>query len=432
LQPVEGAAPPPAPTPEPVAVSPYNGAADDFVSNEPGCASTCITSALLRKDALQPDLDFEIKTNVNAKVHIWISTNSPTIISGIPVFPGVTPRFSPGFAKTWQTELKPLEYDTKYYVIVRATDYYGHQQYALTSLTTREEPGMGELIGNGGGCYYQCITDAHVQSTIDYSQVDLSIATNTAATLHVAISTQQPGTIAGKPFLPQDEDFALLPGNGPVQHGRASGLAPDTVYNVVVKATDNDGFTAHRVGQFRTSPLPPRVPSPTDVLIRFEKITITGDGDISPGNRGEIQLAWGFKDGSLFGLRDWDTLDAGAVVDLPDDSGRWVRIEPGGALPQLLANGREDDHVVGEGMRGCRQGGFGLTMIPANDDDDCGVATNVAFLDQREVGWLNTIPACAGYGFSGEKANDKCFEIRSADMGNDYPEFKVLVSYHIG
>ena len=428
LQLVEGAAPPPA-TPEPVAVPPYNGAAGDFTSNAPGCKSNCITSALLRKHAFDADLDFEITTNVDTRVHIWIADRAPTLIGGVPVFPGVAPQSSPGLAKSWQTTLNGLAYDTTYYVIVRAFDAYGGQKYAATSITTRSVPGPGELVGNGGGCYYQCITAAQAHATDNYSVVDFTIATKVAATLDVAISTQSPGTIGGKPVLPKDETFGFLPANGPVAHGRATGLEADTTYNVVVRATDNNGFTAHAVGQFKTSPLPPRVPSPSDVLIVFEKVTITADGDINPGNRGDIKLQWGLADGSYFGSRSEDTLDVGDVVTLPNGSGRWVRVEPGAAMPRIVVNATEDDHVVMEAHDDCRLLGIGLVMWTINNED-CGTTTNVALLD-REVAWINTLPTCAQYGMT-TRPDHRCYELRSADMGNDYAEFKMLVSFKVG
>ena len=40
-----------------------------------------------------------------------------------------------------------LSYDTTYNVIVRATDLYGNQRYATTSIRTIHQPGAGDLAG---------------------------------------------------------------------------------------------------------------------------------------------------------------------------------------------------------------------------------------------------------------------------------------------
>jgi hypothetical protein len=129
------------------------------------------------------------------------------------------------------------------------------------------------------------------------------------------------------------------------------------------------------------------------------------------------------------------TVPSGAVSMwismLPNGSGRWVRVEPGGTLPKLVVNGREDEHVAGEAHRDCRLLGFGITLHTINDED-CGTTTKVAILDHREVSWINTLLTCAQYGITGARANHRCFQLRSADMGNDFAEYTAIVSFKVG
>jgi hypothetical protein len=418
--------------PDPVGIPtlPSNAPAGDLTSNAVGCASNCITSALLSKNAISPDLDFSITTNVATKVHVWIGTGQPQMISGVPVLIGVTPVTSGSFAKQWSTDLGDLAFATTYTVIVRATDNQGNQQYASTPITTIDPPGGGQLTGNGGGCYHQCIESAHLTG-LTYDHTDIVVIGNHSATFTVTVSTQTPGWIGGNPILPPDRPFQITQQNDTAIRGTASQLTSDTTYHVLVKATDSDGFTSHAIGQFHTPALPPPPPPPTDVLIQFNRFDIIDDADPGWRNRGEISLRWGIDDDLYSGTRDEEKIHSGTLVQLPSGSGRWVTVEPGGMLPALVGNAAErdwDDDQVGTDL--CNYG-FNPVWV-ATAIDDCDLLINAAVLDPQPLSFIDTLPMCSAFGYDDWRADHRCAVIESPSNNSAYAHFRVVVSFHIG
>lgn len=417
--------------PDPVNVPPVptNAPAGDLTSNAVGCASNCITSALLRKNAFTADLDFEITTNVATQVHVWIGTRQPLVLEGVPVLTGVTPVASGTFATTWSTDLGGLAFSTKYTVIVRATDNQGNQQYASTPITTIAPPGGGQLTGSGGGCYYQCIESAHLTG-LSYDRTDIVVVGNHPATFSVTVSTQQPGWIGGNPILPADRPFEITQQDSKAIRGTASQLTPDTTYHVLVKATDSDGFTSHAIGQFRTPGPPPPPPPPTEVLIMFNRFDIIDDADPGWRNRGEISLRWGMADGLYSGSRDEAKIQSGTLVQLPAGSGRWVAVEAGGMLPALVGNAAERDWDGENEVDSCIAGSPPVWTPTAIDD--CDLLINVATLEPQPLSFIDTLPKCKAFGYNDWRADHRCAVIESPSRNPAYVYFRVVVSFHIG
>jgi hypothetical protein len=416
---------PPAPVPVPVF-----GGIDDLTSNAVGCAATCIVEALLHHQQIAADLDLTIETNVAGTVRVWISKQPPVMIGGVPVFPGKQPIVSPAGVTSWATTLGGLSYDTQYHVIVRVDDQYGNKEYATTPVTTRSAPGGGALVGNATGCQLQCITRAEVVSSNDYSVVALMVDTNVPAEIRVAISTSEPGWVGENPLLPEDEVFTVASTTPQGIVGSASGLDPDTTYHVVVKATDANGSYAWAVGQFHTDPLPPRVVTPTDVYVEFERIELLHDGDPSWKNRGEIGLVWGFFDPyDVVGSRPYDKMSDGDSYTVPDGHGRWFSLEPGDRIPDINVTAHEFDLAL-DGDGGDCLSGETLADAP-HVDDPCDTTVNPAEFNGATLESLSGLAPCIAYGLTGPAANDRCARFESPEMGDSFARIAVIVRFHI-
>lgn len=407
---------------DPVAV-PALAVIGDLTSNAVGCESNCIIRALLHPKLLVADVGLEVETNVAATITVWITKNPVEITDGVPTFPGVLPiASSPGPQEQWSTDLGPLEFDTTYYVIVRATDLYDNSRYAVTDFTTIGPPSPGQLVGNGGGCYYQCIVSGSVMPTDSYDTVLLVVTTSVPADFDIAVSTQEPGFVGDSPILPHDEPFIVEQDSGTAIGGSITGLSADTTYHVVVKATDANGFTAHAIGEFHTS-TPPRVPAgPTEVFIRLERVTITEDGD--PVGAGEILISWGLANGDYFAYRDFDRTVSGDTVVLPPDTGTWVSVPADGDLPNFAVNTIELDYTPYI----CTTGYASLDLFP-DEDIGCGTRSNFAATGVLPLTWLNEMVACSSL-FNVPFGQDRrCLVVESQNLGNAWPAFTAIVSF---
>jgi hypothetical protein len=418
--------------PDPVAIpdASSNEAPGSLTSNAFGCQSDCIVSALLRFDAIQPDLGFEIETNVAARTHVWIGTGSIIISNGVPVLPGVTPVASDGFGHQWSTTLTGLQHDTDYTVIVRATDQQGTQRYALTQVRTIPAPGGGQLVAGGSGCYFGCIETAFIASAT-YDRADIVVTTDTPAEIEVTVSTQAPGTIGDRPVLPADRPFQVTQANPKGIRGTASQLLPNTTYHVLVTAIDAEGGRSDGIGSFTTPALPPPPPPPVDVLINFNRFDIIYDGDPGSLNRGEISLAWGMADGVYVGHRSEEKVDDNTTIQLPAGSGRWVTLGPDGMLPALVGNVAERDwHNDGLGSDICANGTSVVWNVTHNDP--CDLWINLAELPPQPLSFLDDLPYCTAFGYQDWRADHKCAVLGSYDMGERYATFRVVVSFLVG
>jgi hypothetical protein len=408
-------------------------APDSLSSNEFGCKSRCITSALLNRNHFSPDVEFTMETNVTTTSHVWVLPNGPYIVNGIPAFAGKAPvATSGGAVHSWATTLGSLQHDTTYRIVVGAVDQHGNPEYATTTFTTVGAP--DNLVAAGSPCLFQCITEGNVIPVYSYNIVDLEVKANADVQIDFAVSTQEPGTIGGHPFLPNEVSIANLNSSAQSKRVRMGSLSADTTYHVVAKATDVEGNTAYAVGQFHTDqapPPPPPAPAPTDVYISFERVHIHGDGDQSAVNKGEISLTW-FVGESLNhqiyqGQRAEEKIDAGVSVVLPQNAGTWVAIPEGGSFPEIIVNADEDDANVGY----CSSG-IGIQTYPYFNEQ-CDTTVNVIKTNNNlSLGWLDLMKPCTDYGLTGWKATGLCTVMSSAHISDDYVDFDVLISFHVG
>jgi hypothetical protein len=432
LAPFESPAPP---DPDPVAVPPYDAdGPGGLVSNAYGCLSDCIVHALLIPQTFHTDLGVDVETNVPAASYVWATTTQPAIQGGVPVMTTWPTIYNQHESKEWTSTLTGLAFATTYHIVVMVVDDHGNETWAMTTYTTVDAPGPGQLVGNGDGCYYQCITDAILYPGETFDTVDMVLVASLDVDFDVAVSTSAPGTIAGKPFLPEDEPFAIVQDGGNDVRGRVTGLQPDTVYNVVVRATDGDGFTAHAVGQFRTDPAP--APVPTDVKITWERIHVADDGDPGAWGQGEIGFAWGLGPENAhwrtYGNRYEEKIDDGTSIVLGGPNHAWASVLPGESLPTVVVNARErDSNGVLHLPEPCVNF-FPTHLEPVPKyNSSCLDRTNVARYDVPTLETIRQLPPCRIYGLTGDQEEDRCVVIESPTVNENYAQIDVLVSFHI-
>ena len=105
---------------------------------EPGCASQCITKAVVTPgEGLAPS-HLSVRTHTPAKLQLYISRGAPIWDGEVPHFADVDGARNSGDAlvESWETDLTGLDPSTTWHGIVRATDANGHKAYAVGSFVT--------------------------------------------------------------------------------------------------------------------------------------------------------------------------------------------------------------------------------------------------------------------------------------------------------
>lgn len=128
-----------------------------------------------------------------------------------------------------------------------------------STLAIPQVPGIGYTAAPGsGGCSLQCITRAWLTPQAANTDLALEIETTVPASLRVWVSTGMPVLLGGTPSFPGvTSPIAAHDGLVDGWTTTLSGLEPATTYNIIVRATDENGKQAHRVGSFTTvTPVP--------------------------------------------------------------------------------------------------------------------------------------------------------------------------------
>ena len=442
--PPEGVPPMPEPEPEPpVSVSDVaDGAPGNLTGNEVGCESRCITRALLHKNIRTADVDFEMRTNVATTRAIWVLPNGPFVVDGLPVHMRNAPYatdMQPG--KSWNLPITGLEHGRSYRIVVTAADNQGNVEMATTVMTTTDGP-ADDLASPGSPCNFDCLTSATVIPGPDFGRASISIEANAPVLFEVAISTSEPGTIDGNPFLPNDVTITDVTASDVSYQANAIGLAPKTEYYIVVRVTDDEGNRNYATGSFTSLPAPV-VPDPEPlpdesvfVATWIERVHIHENGDNV--GRGEVSMRYG-----IFDLGD-DTPESEAATDH-----RWVRpfvkvsdgesmdaygmrlseVDPWERLPSVIVNAAESD-AVGDPLTDC---GFEVAAQLAGSDriSTCDQALTAAVLDDITVGWIETLPSCDGYGVEIAQSSDRCFVLKSGPSPDGFVVFDALIVFRI-
>lgn len=392
-----------------------------------GCATQCITKALLRPNATTPNVGLQIGTTTPAYLSVFVSTDPPVIGPNGPVFAGVAPMDHTDDLRTgWTARLAPLAPDTTYYVIVRAIDADGDRAFRHGSFHTRTPvQGPGGLAQPGGpaGCAAQCITKAWLSPAGGAqagTTVGLDVASHTPAQFQASVSTQAPTLTDGVPSFAQTVEWA----NSGLQYAKTwqvdlSGLTPGTDYHIIVAAQDAQGRKAWRVGQFRTVPAP-------DVDLDLALVSVRVDRDGDGIGRGELSMGWRIGEHTVatFGeakREDGDLVTFGTTptrITVPGMSG-WLPVV------RVAAMERDPD--------GLSEFCAGPAGVPDSQGSNgaCDVKWNVAASGLVKADQLDGLAACETVPTGQRFAGYRCMEFASAANGDDYPSITAVVAIRV-
>jgi hypothetical protein len=388
-----------------------------------GCAVQCIVSGRITANATSPDVTMEVGLNTAADITVWVDTQVPVELDGVPVFPGVQPLAQTVIAQTaWSTTLGPLQPASKYHLIVAATDEFDHTSYRTGHFTTiTPVPLADDLASPDGpaGCFAQCITTALVSPGHDSST--LHVETHTSAMIDVWVSTDAPDVSGDVPAFGGDVPKAATTDGLDVMSWVAEldGLYADTTYHIIVRGSDLSGGDSYRVGTFHTAHGP-------QIVVRFRSIAIVGDGDDSAlWNPGELSFRWGFGDVTL-GSRGEEKISINNAFLLPDDPTRtsFVFTDEGGFIPTLYISAAERDP---DGLSEFCSAGDAVPH-EAGRNDKCDLKWTVASSGLITTDSFDSFPRCSQFELA-DSADLPCLVLESTDEGDDYPLFWAVVSF---
>jgi len=103
-------------------------AGPDQIDSGVGCAAQCIEHALFTQTKPAVSVaNVDIETATEAKIQIVVSRDEPAqTAAGPSQWDVVSSQTSPGFVRTWKTQVGGLRPATRYYVVVRAKDTHDH------------------------------------------------------------------------------------------------------------------------------------------------------------------------------------------------------------------------------------------------------------------------------------------------------------------
>jgi hypothetical protein len=103
-----------------------------------GCSAQCITRALFTQQAPSASIaHLDVATATDARIQVVVSRDKPSnSTSGPAQHDVVSSQSSPGFTRSWKTQVGGLGYGTKYYAVVRATDSQGRTSVRQGSFRT--------------------------------------------------------------------------------------------------------------------------------------------------------------------------------------------------------------------------------------------------------------------------------------------------------
>jgi len=394
-------------------VTPVPGHLGTITSGFSGCQLECVTSALLSANHVNADMTLDVNTTV--PVHFEVEVNEVGGDWG--------EHFNnSGYAEQWSTTLGPLAPDTTYDLTLIAIDTDGFSKMYDHRFTTADI--VDGFASNHTGCALECITSGSVQIDGDPNDVEVQVVTNTPAALQVWVSTGAPTWVDDPDAKPLPETLVYSNENPSTSWTfDVNGLDFDTEYHVVARAFDDHG-EHYRVGTFQTGADPS-----IGVLVTFEEINLTYDGDKGKLNRGEVAFGWGFDDG-LLGYRSEEKMHA-RTIDLGSNNARWFAVDAdGGSIPNPIMVATERD---ADGLVEFCAAGVGLSTS-SHYIADCDTKTNTAhFGGSITLADIESFPTCAEFGVEAG-IGTRCAALGSAVFGtrdDDYAHFSVIVSFWV-
>jgi hypothetical protein len=400
--------------------------ASDDLSAGPGvggCGNQCITKAALSTGYGSPDVGLDVATTVPAKVRVYLSTSAPAFTdAGDPWFPGQPPKAtSASLVQSWKTSLTGLEATTKYFIIVKATDADGDTAYrhgSFKTITPVQVDGGFALGGEEPGCANGCITKATVTPGDGSDPAKVVVRTHTPAVIQIMLSRKAPTTKDGHPHV-EPKDVWHTSGLDHIEawDDLVHGLQPATTYHGVIVARDANGHADYATGSFTTDGV--------DVVITIHKVHVSGDGDSSPGNRGELSFKWGVgTPPNLAGYRGEDKVHSGTDVHFSEAHRSYTVYDATGDLPVVRMVGIERD---ADGRSDFCTAGTGVFM-ESGSNGGCDWKWTAARSGTVRAGDLAQLPECSHYGVD-DAGLDGCLRVESEDHGDDHPRYWFVVSY---
>jgi hypothetical protein len=391
-----------------------------------GCSNQCITKALLKPNATTPNVGLEIATNTPAYLSVFVSKVAPVIGPNGPVFAGVAPiDHTDDLRTSWTAQLKPLQADTTYYVIVRAIDADGDKAFRTGSFHTNDgSVGPGGLANPGGpaGCSLQCITSALISQAhgdAAGTEVGLAVASHTDALFQASVSRDAPTVSGGVPSFAHTDAWANSGLNyDDTWHVQLGNLTPQTKYYIVVRAEDRQGRASYRSGQFTTASSP-------SMQAKFALVSVHIDGDGDKVGRGEISLGWRVGDTTVatfaehkrdagdrltFGTTPW-TVDQTMAGFLPT-----VRVQ----ATERDADGKLEFCTLGSGV-----------SDNSGRNDSCDIKWIVADSGLVKADQIEGFPACETLPTGDRFPGYRCMELTTEDRGSDYPKITAVVAIRV-
>jgi hypothetical protein len=392
-----------------------------------GCANQCITAGHVTGNATTSNVTMEVATNTPAVITVWLSTQAPSEEDGHPVFPGFAPYGNSGQPTTsWSTTLEPLAPETKYHLIVAATDEFEHTSYRTGSFRTFGAIDLPADVGSPdgpGGCSAECITTALV--TPGFDRAGLHVEVHTSAAIDVWVSTNEPDDSGDTPTFGEDVDKAATTDGLDLMQWDAeiTGLQPDTRYHIIVRARDLYGHESFAVGSFLTAEAP-------RIMARFRSVAIVEDGDDSAlWNPGELSFRWGFDEFTI-GSRGEEKIGLNNAFLLPDDPARtaFVFEDDGGPIPTMHISAAERDP---DGLSEFCPMGEGV-LLGTGYLKGCDVKWTSASSDPTmTTADFDDLPRCSQFELE-DSADLPCLVLSSIDAGSgDYPLFWAVVSFEV-
>ncbi len=321
----------------------------------------------------------------------------------------------------WTTGLSPLQPETAYLISVRATDADGHVSVREGRFVTGTPHTDPDFAGNDGpvGCAVQCFTHAEVLvDEGEHSEASLSIETHTPAEIAVFYGTNPIEWNGDVPFI--EQALGLHSGADPVTSWNPTmvGLEGETTYHVIVRAQDSKGRASYVTGDLQTAAAPPR-----EVTVTFEKLLIDYTGDAAL--YGELAFDWGINDDKLgsssrakigIGNLDLGTEATTFTLEYHEDTEHLFTVNGGewdafSKNPLCQASG-PDDPPLWRTSRFCHRVKWNPAPASFSLDD------------------IEQMDTCGPYNVGDGKLLDRCVVFSTPDRGNDYPRFRVYLSFH--
>lgn len=402
------------------------GAPGGLTSNAPGCASKCITSATISFRADTSDVRFAVNSNVAARFQVYLSTATPAIGPWGPFLPGVDPIGNGRLTKAWERDIGGLAPGRTHHLVLTATDANGATQTAVTSFRTVSPGSSGGDLAPAPSCAFQCISSGVVRPGAAFDRMRMEIRTTVPATLQVAVSTSAPGSIAGTPVLNAEVPVAVPQGPATSWDLDIGPLEAETTYHALVRATDAQGRTTHRIGSFRTGAAPP-----TPYRVTLHRVNVAYDGDPGDANRGELSFFWGFVTDrkQTMGSRPQQKMRDGDGFDTAPFNTLVGSVAEGQRVPTIVLTviDKDADGWAGEVCSYARGLHVGPLYTPGCDERTAGAETGAL-----DVAQIEALPKCTTYGFIGEHEDERCKLVDTGDHGQNYARVWTIVSYRLG